>query len=159
MVETARRLKPGRALDLACGVGRNALWLASMGWAVTAVDGSYTAIGKLRVQAAALQLETHVADLAKGEFAIAESSWDLILVCYYLQRDLFDAVKLGVVPGGIVIAIVHITESGEPPTQHRLRPGELATYFGGWEILHSHEGAPSDPAHRRASAEIVARRG
>jgi SAM-dependent methyltransferase len=89
VVETARRLPRGRVLDLACGTGRNALWLASNGWSVTAVDGSAAAIEKLRLHAGTLPMETHIADLEKGEFAIAESSWDLILACYYLQRDLF----------------------------------------------------------------------
>jgi tellurite methyltransferase len=158
VIETARHRPRGRALDLACGTGRNALWLASNGWSVTAVDGSVAAIQKLQLHAGALPVETHIADLEKGEFAIAESSWDLILVCYYLQRDLFEPLKRGVAPGGTVIAIVHITEGRELPTQHRMRPGELAHYFEGWEILHSHEGASRDPAHRRASAEIVARR-
>lgn len=158
VIETARRLKPGRALDLACGTGRNALWLASNGWSVTAVDGSPVAIEKLRARAGALPIAAQIANLEKGEFTIAEASWDLILICYYLQRDLFEPAKRGVVPGGIVIAIVHITEAGESPGEHCLRPGELADYFLGWEILHIHEGSSRDPAHHRASAEIVARR-
>ena len=61
-------------------------------------------------------------------------------------------------PGAIVLAIVHITEPGEEPTYKRLRPGELRSYFDGWEILHSYEGKPADPDHQRAVAEIVARR-
>ena len=125
---------------------------------MTAVDGSSAAIEKLRARADSLPITSEVVDLEKGEFTIAESSWDLILMCYYLHRDLFEPVKRGVPPGGIVIAIVHITEAGEEPTKHRLRPGELAEYFAGWGILHSREGVSSDPAHRRASAEIVARR-
>jgi 2-polyprenyl-3-methyl-5-hydroxy-6-metoxy-1,4-benzoquinol methylase len=44
VVETASRVTPGRALDLACGTGRNAIWLAQNGWKVTAVDSSPTAI-------------------------------------------------------------------------------------------------------------------
>jgi hypothetical protein len=79
-------------------------------------------------------------------------------MCFYLQPDLIEASKLGVVVGGVVLAIVHITEPGEEPTKHRLRPGELAGFFEGWEILHSHEGQPGDPKHRRLSAEIVARK-
>ncbi len=75
-----------------------------------------------------------------------------------LQRDLFDEAKAGVVPGGAIVAIIHVTEPGEEPTAHRLRPGELRTYFDGWEILHYREGPPSDPAHQRSSAVVVARR-
>jgi len=148
LVETARTLKPGRALDLACGKGRNALWLAERGWQVTAVDRSPITIPAV---------ETYVADLEKHEFSIAEASWDLIVVCYYLQRDLFEPVKRGLKPGGIALAIVHMFEPGHEQSRFSLHPGELAKYFEGWEILHYREGASSDPNHKRAVAEIVAR--
>ncbi|HEX5430452.1 MAG TPA: methyltransferase domain-containing protein [Bryobacteraceae bacterium] len=160
LAETAGALFPGNALDLACGTGRNALWLAEHGWNVTAVDGSTTAIQILRGNAEqrGLQIATHIADLERGEFEIVESRWDLIAICYYLQRDLLEPAKRGLKPGGVLIVIVHIAEPGEEPTAHRLRPGELRRYFEGWEILHDYEGKPADPAHRRSSAEIVARR-
>jgi SAM-dependent methyltransferase len=160
LVQTAVDLKPGRALDLACGTGRNALWLAEHGWNVTAVDGSQVAIEILRQRAAerGLQIETCVADLEAGAYRIEPSSWDLIAICYYLQRALFEPAKRGVVPGGVVLAIVHIPEPGEEPTRFSAPRGELASYFQGWEILHSYEGQPRDAAHRRSVAEIVARR-
>jgi tellurite methyltransferase len=160
VVATVRDLKPGKALDLACGAGRNALWLADHGWDVTAVDGAATAIEILRNRASerGLKINADVADLEEGEFVIEPSRWNLIAMCYYLQRNLFAPAKQGVVPGGVVISIVHITEPGEEPTAHRLRPGELEKYFAGWEILHRYEGKPNDSAHKRAVAEIVARR-
>jgi SAM-dependent methyltransferase len=160
LVETARGLAPGKALDLACGTGRNALWLAEHGWCVTAVDGALAAIEILRSRAAerGITVDTRIADLEKGEYQIEPSAWDLIVICYYLQRDLFQPAKEGLVPSGILLAIVHITERGEEPTEHRLRPGELMKYFQGWEILHRHEGQPNDAAHRRPVAEILARR-
>jgi len=160
LVETARHLAPGKALDLACGTGRNALWLAEHGWCVTAVDGAPAAIEILRSRAAerGITVDARIADLEKGEYQIERSAWDLIVICYYLQRDLFQPAKEGLVPSGILLAIVHITEPGEEPTEHRLRPGELMKYFQGWEILHRHEGQPNDAAHRRPVAEIVARR-
>jgi tellurite methyltransferase len=160
LVATTKKLAPGKALDLACGAGRNALWLAEHGWDVTAVDGASAAIEILRVRAheRGLKIDALVADLEKGECEIEPSVWDLIAICYYLQRNLFEPAKRGVVPGGILISIAHVTEPGEEPTAHRLRPGELEKHFEGWEILHLYEGKPSDPAHRRAVAEIVARR-
>lgn len=160
LVEAAMKFAPGKALDLACATGRNALWLAQQGWSVTAVDGSQAAIETLRSRASerGVTLNTRVADLEKHEYRIQPSSWDLVAICYYLQRDLFQPAKQGVVPGGILISIVHITETGEEPTAHRLRPGELESYFQGWEILHRREGKPNDAAHQRSVAEIVARR-
>lgn len=160
LIETARRLNVGKALDLACGTGRNALWLAAQGWKVTAIDAAPSAIETLRNQAS--QLRIHVdaqqANLERGEYRIEDSSWDLIAMCYYLQRDLFEPAKQGIVPGGLLLAIVHITEPGEEPTHTRATQGELRTYFEGWEILHYYEGKPNDIAHRRSVAEIVARR-
>jgi tellurite methyltransferase len=160
LVESAAGLTPGKALDLACGAGRNALLLAEHGWEVTAVDGTPAAIEILRTRATerALEINAIVADLEKGEFQIEPSRWDLIAMCYYLQRNLFEPAKRGLAPGGILISIVHVNEPGEPDSPHRLRPGELEQYFADWEILHRFEGKANDSAHRRAVAEIVARR-
>jgi SAM-dependent methyltransferase len=160
LVETATRLAPGKALDLACGAGRNALWLAEHGWEVTAVDGAAAAIEILRTRATerGLKINAIVADLEKGEFEIEPSRWDLIAMCYYLQRNLFEPAKRGVAPGGILISIVHVNEPGEADGPYRLRPGELEQYFAEWEILHDLEGNASESAHRRTVAEIVARR-
>ncbi len=155
LVQTVQKLKPGRALDLACGTGRNAVWLAEHGWAVTAVDGSAAAIEVIQKMCPAV--DARVADLEKREFAIAEASWDLIAVCYYLQRDLFEPVKRGVKPGGVALVIVHMVEPGHEESRFSVQPGELAKYFEGWEILHYYEGKPQDPEHKRAVAEIVAR--
>lgn len=156
LAEVARKLKPGRALDLACGTGRNAVWLAEHGWTVTAVDGSPAAIEIL--QKLCPEVDAHVADLEKHEFPIEMASWDLIVLAYYLQRDLFEPVKLGVKPGGVALVIVHLVEPGHEQSRFSVQPGELARYFEGWEILHSYEGKPKDPAHKRAVAEIVARK-
>jgi SAM-dependent methyltransferase len=160
VAETVQQLAPGKVLDLACGAGRNALWLAEKGWQVTAVDGAPAAIEILKRKAASrsVLVDAYVADLEKGEYSVEPSAWDLVVLSYYLQRDLFEPVKLGVVPGGVVIAIVHTAEPGEEPNYKRARAGELRSYFAGWEILHDYEGKPDDPAHQRAVAEIVARR-
>ncbi len=159
VVETARGLKPGAALDLACGTGRNALWLAEQGWKVTAVDGAPAAIEILQQRASerGLAIDTRIADLEQGAYKVEEAAWDLIVMCFYLQKSLFEPARKGVRPGGLVLAIVHIAEPGQEQTQHQLRPGELEKYFSGWEIVHYREGQPDDPAHKRISAEIVAR--
>ena len=151
--------RPRRALDLACGTGRNALWLAEQGWSVTAVDGSAAAIAMLRERAAAraLNVDARVANLEKGEFAIERAAWDVVAILYYLQRDLFEPAKRGVAQGGLFIGIVHLGEAGEESAPHRLPPGELARYFAGWELIHYYEGASRDASHQRPVAEIIAR--
>jgi tellurite methyltransferase len=152
--------RPGRVLDLACGTGRNAIWLAEQGWRVTAVDASQAAITALRARAVreGASVDTRVADLGCSEFQIETGVWDAILDCYYLQRDLFPAIRRGVKPEGLIVAIVHLAKPGEAPTYKHAVPGELRGYFEDWDILHYYEGQPQDEAHRRPIAQIVARR-
>ncbi len=160
LVETAAKLNPGRAIDLACGSGRNALFLAENGWTVTGIDGSATAIRMLKERAAERSLPVHaeVADLTAPGFTLPGEAFDLIVIAYYLQRDLFPLLKPALRPSGVVLAIVHTAEKGEEPSYKRAIPGELRSIFAGWQILHYYEGASRDPAHHRPVAEIVAQR-
>ena len=134
VVEMAAGLQPGKALDLACGSGRHALWLARHGWSVTAVDGSPAAIAILKKGIGNLPVQALIADLEKHGYSIAREAWDLIVISLYLQRDLFEPAKRGVKPGGALIAIALLAEEGKP-ARHRLKAGELKTYFAGWDIL------------------------
>jgi SAM-dependent methyltransferase len=160
VVETAERIAAGTAIDLASGAGRNAVYLAEKGWKVTAVDGSERAIELARRRAAArgVQLHTQVADLTEPNFTLPPDAFDLVLIAYYLQRDLFAKAKAAVRPGGVIAAIVHTPEPGEDWSEKRAAPGELRTFFHGWELLWEYAGPSRDPAHRRPVAEIVARR-
>ena len=158
VVRTAEKLDPGRALDIACGTGRNAIWLAEHGWTVTAVDGAPTAIDVLNQRAKGLKVRSQVADLEGDDFTIDCGYWDLILKCYYLQRSLIPAVREGVRPGGVAIVIVHLAEPGETTTYKHAAPGELRSFFADWDVLHYFEGRPEDSAHKQAAAEVVARK-
>jgi SAM-dependent methyltransferase len=83
----------GQALDLACGSGRHALWLARQGWQVTAVDIAIQPIsGVTCVQA----------DLEAHQYQIEPDSWDLIVCWLYWQADLMPEIARGVRQGGIV---------------------------------------------------------
>jgi tellurite methyltransferase len=157
LVDSASKLPPGRAPDIACGSGRNALWLAQHGWSVTAVDVSPAAIETLLNRAVQLgiHIDAKVVDLEKSEFTIEPATWDLIAVCYYLQHDLFEACKTGLASGGVIVAITLLVEPGKEHSPFRLQPGELRSFFRDWEILHYREGR--DQWHH-AIAEIVARR-
>jgi tellurite methyltransferase len=159
--EFAASLPPGAALDLACGPGRNALFLAERGWRVTAVDGAPIAIDLLRQRALEknVRLDLRAADLEGGEYEIPENAFDLIVDTYYLQRDLISAMQRGVRPGGTIIAIVHLADPDQRHgTPTRAVPGELRGWFAGWTILHDFEGRPRESCHQRAVAEIAARK-
>src|SRR3984957_12348528 len=80
VLEFTQALTPGIALDLACGPGRNAIYLVQRGWSVTAVDASSIAIDLLRRSNPSI--DAHLADLESGEFIIAPESYDLVLSCY-----------------------------------------------------------------------------
>jgi tellurite methyltransferase len=152
---------PGAALDLACGPGRHALYLAQQGWRVTAVDGSPIAIGILRARARdkQLQIESRISDLERGYFEIQPEAYDLVCGCYYLQRDLLEPMKAGVRPGGMLVAIVHLAGPEQPEgTPTRARAGELQSYFAEWEVLHYYEGLPTEGCHQHPVAELVARK-
>jgi tellurite methyltransferase len=161
LTQLAAQQPPGRALDLACGLGRNSIWLAERGWTVTAVDRSETAIATLQASAASRQLPLHalVADLESHEFVIEPGAWDLIVVCNYFQRDLYEPALRGLVPGGVLIASALLSSSSaEPKKRFRVEPGELRTYFCDCEIVHYREdpeGEISPEAH--GTAEIAVR--
>ena len=161
----------GRALDLACGAGRHAIWLAERGWRVDAVDGSDAAIALLLANAGRAgcreRLEPHVADLEADPpaFTIPDAAYDLIVDCYFLHRPLFAAIRNGVRPGGLFVAALHLPAApGGPGHGYILQPGELKRMVAdwGWSVLHSLErvgDAVSDAAHQDLGvAEIVARR-
>jgi tellurite methyltransferase len=155
LVETVSGLRPGRALDLACGTGRNAVWLAERGWSVTAVDGSPAAIEILRRRATGLRIKAQIADLEDPAFAIEPTSHDLIAMCYYFEQRLIELCKQSVVPGGVMVAVALLMEPGKELSTFRLHPGELGTYFADWEILHSREYTDT---WQHKVAEVVARR-
>lgn len=153
LVELVDALPAGTALDLACGTGRNAVFLAQSGWRVTAVDSSAAAIARLKKTAP--QIDARVADLERGEFVIEPDSFDLICDFYYLQHDLFPAIRQGLRPGGVFAGAIHLPEAGHD-SPFTLRSGELRNEFAGWKILYYSE-APQAGGKRR-SARIVARR-
>jgi len=153
---------PGRALDLACGPGRHAIWLAEHGWDVTAVDYSSVAIEILeqRARDKNLRLNARVANLEKHEFVIERAAYDLIVDCNYLQRDLFPLIREGTRIGGMVICVIGMIDE-DPRLKpmnpaYLLQPGELRRQFERWEVIHDFEGKQLGDSPRRATAEIVA---
>ncbi|MSN26116.1 MAG: methyltransferase domain-containing protein [Geobacter sp.] len=108
LVSVVDKLPQGKILMLAEGEGRNAVYLASLGYQVTAVDGSAVGLGKAAELAAerGVKITTAVADL--GEFRIEEGQWDGIVSCYChlpsaIRIPLHRAVVQGLKPGGVFV--------------------------------------------------------
>jgi len=154
---------PGRALDLACGAGRHALYLAEHGWRVVAVDAAEEGVAILRAEARRRgldgRIESHVADLLSDppEFTLEPAGYDLVCDMCFLARSLFDEMRAAVRPGGLLVAAIHVADE---PGDRRLRRGELRQIVAGWgwEILIADEGESPETGHRHDTAWIAARR-
>ena len=122
-------LPPGRALDLACGAGGNARWLAARGWQVVAVDRDAASIAGLcgveNIDARVMDLERESID-GLGQF-------DLIVVWRYYQPALLDAIRSQLRDGGVLAISTKLTG--------RFAAGlsQLQAAFGGWTVLHGVE--------------------
>lgn len=158
---------PGRALDLACGAGRHAVWLAGRGWRVDAIDGSAAGVELLLARAERAgcrsRITPHVADLESDPpaFEIAEGAYDLIVDCFFLHRPLFARIRGGVRPGGRFAAALHLPAPGGGRGHgHVLEPGELQglTTGWGWTLLHAAERGTGAGESGLGVAEVVARR-
>ena len=112
LVEEVEGMAPGRALDLACGEGRNALWLAARGWTVTAVDFSPVALDKARRIAAHRGVEVEWVESDVLEYVPGRGRYDLVAILY-LQlpepelRGVLDRAAAAVAPGGTLLLIAH----------------------------------------------------
>jgi len=159
LIQVAEMLPPGIALDLACGSGRHALYLASLGWRVDAVDRSRVAIELLERRSRGLAIQSRVADIEAGEFSIEPDAYDLVCDFFYLQRELFPAIRAGVKPGGVFTGAIHLAESA-PGDSHdpafTLQSGELRQLFAGWKIVFYSESLRG--TDRRRAARIIVRR-
>ena len=132
-----RRAEKGRALDLACGNGRNALFLIEQGFKVDAVDISDT--GLLYMSKRPEGLNLICADL--DTFDIPAKRYDLILNIRFLNRRLFPYILEGLAPGGILIFETYLEEIGRESKaiscrDHLLRPNELLHAFIPLRILY-----------------------
>lgn len=119
--EICSPLAPGRALDLAAGEGRNALWLAERGWEVTAVDFSSVGIDKAHrsAQARGVRLESEVADLTS--YVPTSEGYDLVLIVYlHLGAAelplIIEGAARAVAPGGRLVVVGHDVENLERGT-------------------------------------------
>ena len=155
--------KGGKALDIAMGTGRNALYLASLGFRVTGVDVSAVAVDKCREKAERLGLpiEALVADLERSP--LPSNEYDLIVNFYYLQRSLTAQIVAALRTGGVLVFESFTIDQlqfgwGPKSPDHLLRPGELREMFAEMEPLLYHEGVVQGDRGPKAVASLMGRK-
>lgn len=133
----------GRALELACGTGENAIFLAQKGFQVDAVDISDVAIDVARNKARELNLNINfiVADL--DEYPLKEEYYHLVVVFYYLNRTLAAPIVRSLKRGGVLIYETynrnHLHIRGDFNPDYLLEEGELLRLFKDLQVIHYRE--------------------
>jgi SAM-dependent methyltransferase len=159
-----RILPKGKALDLAAGEGRNALFLAENGFEAEAVDISPIAISRVRKSAKVrrAKIKAVVADL--DTYRIPPAEYDVIVNFYFLDRRLIPRIKKGLKKGGMVVFETYTDEQkklgtgGPGQDKYLLKPNELLRLFRGFHVLFYREGVFKEGGKRRAIASLIAQK-
>ncbi|MGB9627316.1 MAG: class I SAM-dependent methyltransferase [Thermodesulfobacteriota bacterium] len=157
-------LPKGKALDIASGEGRNAVFLAQHGFEVDAVDISRVALKKAQKLAKerGVKINTLYADLKT--YQIEEEKYDLIANFYFLRRSLIAKIKKGLKKGGVVIFETYTLEQrqigseGPKQVKYFLKPNELLRLFKDFRILFYREGIFKEGGRRKAVASLIAKK-
>ncbi|MBM7507422.1 SAM-dependent methyltransferase [Nocardioides salarius] len=112
LVEQAGDLEPGTALDVGCGEGGDALWLAARGWRVTGIDVSQVALDRAAARAAEEGLEVDLRQVDLLDEPVPGGPYDLVSVFFlHVPRPVFDALYAAlaatVAPGGSLLVVGH----------------------------------------------------
>jgi tellurite methyltransferase len=160
LIEAVDGVSPGRALELACGLGENAVWLATRGWQVDAVDVSATGL-----QAAARLATRHrvTPRLITGDldrFLPLPNTYDLVVVFRFLDRHrLPRLVARALVPGGLLVHETFGPGQCDRPDNHLKNPAfvlgrdELPALYDGLEVVRYEEAVLTD----RSVGRLIAR--
>ena len=142
LVAEVTDLAPGRALDLACGAGRNTVWLAERGWQVTAVDYSPTGLALARELAAARGVKVEWIEADVVDWTPPPRAFDLVCVLYLQlpaaeRRAVLAHAADALAPGGTLLIIGHdrlnLTEGWGGPSQPEVlfTPDDIVADIGG----------------------------
>jgi SAM-dependent methyltransferase len=161
LLEHEHLLPPrGDALDVACGRGRNALWMGARGLRTLGLDRDAAAVQFVRDEAERQRIDVRaeVVDLESGAAPVAADAYDVIVVVHYLYRPLFPALRAGLRPGGILVYET-FTRGQEARGHPRnpaflLEPGELRALVQPLAIVVEREG----DFEGKLLASVIARR-
>jgi SAM-dependent methyltransferase len=138
LAESIRGVKPGRALDIHMGQGRNAVFLAKQGWEVTGFDYSAEGI-RLALESAEKAGVSVDAEVRRHEdFDFGNARWDLVVMCYTwvpLRSGDLGRIMRSLKPGGLLVYEHLMNESGADGAPWLPRPNELWQLFGVLRIL------------------------
>ena len=161
--ENVSLLTKGKALVLAMGEGRNAVFLARNGFDVDCCDISEKAVEKCEALAweSGVTLNAFTADLE--EYKIPADKYDLITCFYYTQRDLIPQIKEGLRDGGMVMFETYTIDqlkygdgaSGPKNPDYLLKHNELRNFFRDFHILYYREG---EVAENKSVASLIAQK-
>ena len=137
LVEAVAGLEPGKVLDVGIGMGRNAIYLAGLGWEVTGFDVSEVGLQKAREQAHARGLSVTAVHSADVDFPFGLEQWDLIVIVYALEKRSVHKVRDALRPGGYVLVVASHREPGGNPVAYE--SNELLKIFEGFRIVRYEE--------------------
>lgn len=152
----------GRALDVACGVGRNAVYLAERGFEVDAVDASEVALGRARERASEHGVEVNWIKADLDEFAFEPSTYDVVAVSFFLALDRLPDIKESLAPEGVLTYEHHLrttvpVDRGPSTDRYRLRSNDLLRACLDLTVLYYREGIREVERGSMAVASLVAR--
>jgi SAM-dependent methyltransferase len=136
LVDSVAHLRPGAALDVAMGQGRNALYLAAHGWRVTGVDFSDEGIAEARALAAQRKLALDAVDMNIDKYDFGINRWDLVTMIYATDNSTWmEKIKPSLRKGGLFV-LEYFALDPSNGNDDGIPAGKLAKLFGdGFEIL------------------------
>jgi SAM-dependent methyltransferase len=148
----------GRALDVACGAGRNSVFLAERGLWVVAVDASRQALEKGRELASQRGVRVSWLQADLRNHSLAPGAFDLVACFYYRDRALYASLRAALRPGGLLLYETYTQEqlrfsAGPKNPDHLLKPHELLEVFRDWRLIYYREAW-----RERGVAWVVARK-
>jgi SAM-dependent methyltransferase len=149
----------GRALDIAGGAGRNAIWLSQQGFDVTIADVSSVGLTLAHERAAAANVRIQALEIDVEVQALPVGPFDLVLSHCFLCRDLFAQFPGILADGGRLVVIQptkkNLERNEKPPADFLFEEGELRKLAADLEIVHYSEGWSADDRH---DAVLVAKK-